>query len=51
MATRDVIEGHGYAVVRQTPSGEWLGVKKMLFTTGLFVITEDARRRMETPEG
>lgn len=39
--TVDDIKAHGYAFAKQLPSGEWLGVQKMLFTTGLFVITAD----------
>lgn len=39
--TADDIKAHGYALAKQLPSGEWLGVQKMLFTTGLFVITAD----------
>lgn len=37
----DDIKAHGYAFAKQLPSGEWLGVQKMLYTTGLFVITAD----------
>ncbi len=31
------MEANGYRHVRKLPTGEWAGVHKMLFTTGLFL--------------
>lgn len=39
--TAEDIAALGYHGVKRAKSGEWLGVQKQLFTTGLFVIDAD----------
>lgn len=34
---KDVLEADGYLFVRQLPTGEWAGLMRMLYTTGLYV--------------
>lgn len=41
VVTAEDITALGYFGVKRAKSGEWLGVQKMLYTTGLFVIHED----------
>jgi hypothetical protein len=35
--TEDQLKELGYAMVRQLSTGEWAGLRRMLFTVGLFV--------------
>ena len=37
MMNKEDLELLGYDQVRQLPSGQWAGLRKMFFTTGLFV--------------
>jgi hypothetical protein len=37
----ELYKRHGYAFVRELPSGEWAGLMPMLFTVGLFVGLDD----------
>jgi hypothetical protein len=36
------LERQGYYKVRRLPDGRWLGVQKMLYTAGLFIMTVEA---------
>lgn len=41
MTSKADIEALGYHLARRIATGEWIGVQKQLFTTGLFVIAAD----------
>ncbi len=38
--TADEINALGYSGARQLPTGEWVAVQSMLYTTGLFIVVD-----------
>lgn len=37
----NLLAAEGYLFPRKLPNGEWLALKKMLYTTGLFIIKDE----------